>query len=170
MASSASVAESVSIWFRLLSCHARILSGLRRELEETVTIARFDLLASLHRRNGQTPAALSRDLLVTAGNVTGLVDRAERDGVVVRKPDPSDRRVVRVWLTEGGRKLIAGLLPSHAAFVHGLFEGLPAARRRELRRNLGELRAHLGVSRAPGPVASRASGLPNSSRASARSR
>jgi DNA-binding MarR family transcriptional regulator len=143
MAALEPVSESVSLWFRLLSCHARILAELRRELEDRMTIARFDLLASLHRHDGQTLAALSRDLLVTAGNVTGLVDRAERDGVVERRPDPSDRRLARVWLTEDGRALISGLLPVHAAHVHALLTGLPASQRRELRRLLGGLRDHL---------------------------
>jgi DNA-binding MarR family transcriptional regulator len=135
---------SVSLWFRLLSCHARILGELRRELEnQDMTVARFDLLASLDRHDGQTLAALSRDLLVTAGNVTGLVDRAERDGVVARRPDPSDRRVARVWLSEKGRALIKALLPIHEAHVHAVLGGMPAAERRELRRLLGSLRDHL---------------------------
>ncbi|MCW5832722.1 MAG: MarR family transcriptional regulator [Labilithrix sp.] len=60
---------------------------------------------------------MSRALLVTAGNVTGLVDRAERDGVVERRSEPSDRRVVRVWLTRAGRALIRELLPLHASQV-----------------------------------------------------
>ncbi|HEY8074767.1 MAG TPA: MarR family transcriptional regulator [Labilithrix sp.] len=143
------VAESVSLWFRLLSCHARILTELRRELEDRMTIARFDLLASLHRHDGQTLAALSRDLLVTAGNVTGLVDRAERDGVVERRPDPSDRRLARVWLTDDGRALIRDLLPIHASQVHSVLAGLPTGQRRELRRLLGALRDHLAHDDAP---------------------
>jgi DNA-binding MarR family transcriptional regulator len=135
--------ESVSLWFRLLSCHARMLAELRRELEAHVTMPRFDLLASLLRSDGQTLAALSRDLLVTAGNVTGLVDRAERDGLVLRKADPADRRVARVWLTPEGRALIRELLPAHDAQVHALLAGIPAAQRRDLRRLLGALRDHL---------------------------
>jgi len=137
------VDESVSIWFRLLRCHAVMLTELRRELEDRMTLARFDLLASLEREDGQTLASLSRALLVTAGNVTGLVDRAERDGVVERRPEPSDRRVARVWLTPAGRALIRELLPLHARHVHELIGGLPAQDRRELRRLLGGLRAHL---------------------------
>lgn len=135
--------ESVSIWFRLLRCHALMLTELRRELEDKMTLARFDLLASLERDDGQTLAGLSRALLVTAGNVTGLVDRAERDGVVERRPEPSDRRVARVWLTREGRALIRELLPLHARHVHELIGGLPAQDRRELRRLLGGLRDHL---------------------------
>ena len=137
------VTESVSVWFRLLSCHALMLTELRRRLEERMTMARFDLLASLHRHDGQTLAGLSRALLVTAGNVTGLVDRAERDGVVERRPDPEDRRASRVWLTDRGRTLIKSVLPIHDRTVHDLIAGLPREERRELRKTLGTLRDHL---------------------------
>ena len=64
---------------------------------------RFDLLANLEREDGQTLAALSRRMLVTAGNLTGLVDRAERDGSSKRRADPRDRRLSRVFLTARGR-------------------------------------------------------------------
>ena len=135
--------ESVSLWFRLLSCHSLMLAQLRRELEDRITLARFDLLASLNRADGQTLASLSRALLVTAGNLTGLVDRAARDGVVERRPDPADRRLARVWLTGKGRALIRELLPAHARHVHALLRDLEAAERRELRHLLGALRDHL---------------------------
>jgi DNA-binding MarR family transcriptional regulator len=143
------VTESVSVWFRLLSCHALMLTELRRRLEEPsasgkrMTMARFDLLASLHRHDGQTLAGLSRALLVTAGNVTGLVDRAERDGVVERRPDPDERRASRVWLTDRGRTLIKSVLPTHDKQVHEMLAGLPREERRELRKLLGVLRDHL---------------------------
>jgi DNA-binding MarR family transcriptional regulator len=126
-----------------------MLTELRRRLEEPsapsqrMTMARFDLLASLHRHDGQTLAALSRALLVTAGNVTGLVDRAERDGVVARRPDPDDRRASRVWLTERGRTLIKSVLPIHDKQVHEMLVVLPREERRELRKVLGTLRDHL---------------------------
>jgi DNA-binding MarR family transcriptional regulator len=139
--------ESVSLWFRLLSCHSVMLAELRRELEDRITLARFDLLASLNREDGQTLASLSRALLVTAGNLTGLVDRAERDGVVERRPDPADRRLARVWLTGSGRALIRELLPLHAAQVHELLRGLPTQERQDLRRLLGVLRDHLAPQR-----------------------
>jgi DNA-binding MarR family transcriptional regulator len=141
------LAESVSLWFRLLSCHSVMLGELRRELEDRITLARFDLLASLNREDGQTLASLSRALLVTAGNLTGLVDRAERDGVVERRPDPADRRLARVWLTDSGRALIRELLPLHSRQVHELLRGLPAQERQDLRRLLGVLREHLAPQR-----------------------
>jgi DNA-binding MarR family transcriptional regulator len=137
------IGESVSVWFRLLSCHALMLAELRRSFETRMTMARFDLLASLHRHDGQTLAGLSRALLVTAGNVTGLVDRAERDGVVERRRDPDDRRASRVWLTGRGRALIRSVLPEHDRQVHEMLGGLGRDERRDLRRLLGRLRDHL---------------------------
>ena len=134
---------SVGIWLRMLACHDLILGSLRRELEGTVTQSRFDLLANLQREDGQTLAALSRRMLVTAGNLTGLVDRAARDGLVVRRADPRDRRLWRVYLTHKGRALVAELVPRHAAQVETLFSGLDAGERRELRRLLAKLEESL---------------------------
>jgi DNA-binding MarR family transcriptional regulator len=133
-------ALDVSVWVRLLECHNRMLAELRRKLSEDCTMPRFDLLANLYREDGQTLATLSRRLLVTAGNLTGLVDRAERDGVVERHDDPSDRRVSRIHLTHKGRQLIEQMLPIHAEYVGEILGALDGTERRELRRVLGKLR------------------------------
>jgi DNA-binding MarR family transcriptional regulator len=133
----------VSLWVRLLESHNLILGEIRRRLADTATMPRFDLLANLEREDGQTLAALSRRMLVTAGNLTGLVDRAERDGVVERRADPRDRRLSRVFLTAKGRELITQILPVHAAHVGDLLAGLDGEERREFRRLLGKLRDSL---------------------------
>ena len=134
---------NVSLWVRLLESHNLMLSEVRRRLAEECTLPRFDLLANLEREDGQTLAALSRRMLVTAGNLTGLVDRAERDGVVERRADPRDRRLSRAYLTPKGRALITELLPRHADHVGELLGDLDADDRRELRRLLGKLRESL---------------------------
>lgn len=134
---------NVSVWVRLLETHNLMLAEVRRLLQDECTLARFDLLANLERTDGQTLAALSRRMLVTAGNLTGLVDRAERDGVVERKGDPNDRRVSRVFLTKRGRDLVTSLLPAHASHVTDLLSALDGDERRELRRLLGKLRDSL---------------------------
>jgi DNA-binding MarR family transcriptional regulator len=139
----------VSLWVRLLEAHNLMLADLRRRLSEECTMPRFDLLANLEREDGQTLAALSRRMLVTAGNLTGLVDRAERDGVVERRPDPSDRRLSRVWLTGKGRELVQSLLPMHASHVSELLGELDANERRDLRRLLGKLRDSLHARKEP---------------------
>jgi DNA-binding MarR family transcriptional regulator len=133
----------VSLWVRLLESHNLMLAEVRRRLADDCTMPRFDLLANLERDDGQTLAALSRRMLVTAGNLTGLVDRAERDGVVERRPDPSDKRLSRVFLTAKGRELVQALIPTHASHVAELLASLDAGERRELRRLLGKLRESL---------------------------
>jgi len=138
--------RDVSLWVRLLESHNLMLGEIRRRLSDAATLPRFDLLANLAREDGQTLAALSRRMLVTAGNLTGLVDRAERDGVVVRRADPRDRRLSRVFLTTKGRGLIKQILPVHADHVGELLGGLDATERRELRRLLGKLRDSLSTS------------------------
>ena len=139
----------VSLWVRLLDSHNLMLAEVRRRLAADCSMPRFDLLANLEHGDGQTLAALSRRMLVTAGNLTGLVDRAERDGVVERRPDPTDRRLSRVFLTAKGRDLVQALIPVHAAHVSELLSSLDAAERRDLRRLLGRLRSSLAARATP---------------------
>jgi DNA-binding MarR family transcriptional regulator len=124
----------------LLECHAQVLAAVRSELLPDCTTARFDLLVALDREDGQTPAALSRRLGVTAGNLTGLVDRAARDGLVVRRSDRRDRRLSRVHLTRKGRTLASELIPRHARAVERTFATLRPEEHSELRRLLGKVR------------------------------
>lgn len=122
-----------------------MLAELRKRLATKCSLARFDLLANLDREDGQTLASLSRRMLVTAGNLTGLVTRAERDGVVQRRPDPADKRLSRVWLTKKGQKLVRELVPVHAEHVAELTRGLDADSRRALRSLLGRLKDSLST-------------------------
>src|SRR5690606_5337330 len=69
---------AVRAWVRILSLQKHALAAIRDELHGDITLPRFDLLSNLVRQDGQTFVALSRSMLVTAGNLTGLVDRAER--------------------------------------------------------------------------------------------
>jgi DNA-binding MarR family transcriptional regulator len=101
-------------WIRLLRVHKTLLAEVRDEMQGDVTLPRFDLLSNLDREDGQTLAALSRHMLVTAGNLTGLVDRAERDGLVERRADAHDRRATHVHLTKRGRKLFDDASRRHA--------------------------------------------------------
>ena len=130
-----------TIWPRMLECHARVLAAIRSELLPACTMARFDLLATLDQQDGQTLASLSRQLLVTAGNLTGLVDRAARDGLVVKRSDARDRRVSHVHLTRKGKALCSELVPRHARAVERTFASLLPKERHELRRLLGKVRS-----------------------------
>lgn len=118
---------AVRAWVRILAVHKRGLSAIRDDLEHEMTLPRFDLLANLMRADGQTLASLSRSMLVTAGNLTGLVDRAARDGMVERKADPDDRRAWRVHITAKGQRAFRELKRKHAARVAKLFAPLSQA-------------------------------------------
>ena len=71
-----------------------------------------------------TLGALSRRMMVTNGNVTGLVERLVADGLVVRTPRPSDRRTVTVQLTAAGRAEFATMAAEHEDWVADAFGGL----------------------------------------------
>ncbi|MCC6556587.1 MAG: MarR family transcriptional regulator [Polyangiaceae bacterium] len=146
---------SVRAWVRILAVHKRALSAIREDLEHEVTLPRFDLLANLVRTDGQTLASLSRSMLVTAGNLTGLVDRAARDGLVERRADPTDRRAWRVHLTPKGQRAFRDAERRHAARIAKVFSGLTPAELTTLTRLLDKIRATLRVPEAA-PVAARA--------------
>jgi DNA-binding MarR family transcriptional regulator len=139
-------ALAVRAWVRVLAVHKRALAAIRDDLEGELTMPRFDLLANLVRGDGQTLAALSRSMLVTAGNITGLVDRAARDGMVERRADPGDRRAWRVHVTPKGQRAFRDAERRHAAKVAKLFAGLSRTELETLIRLLDKLR---GVFRPP---------------------
>jgi DNA-binding MarR family transcriptional regulator len=134
---------AVRAWVRLLEVHKLALAEVREELEGDVTLPRFDLLSNLHRQDGQTLAALSRRMLVTAGNLTGLVDRAERDGLVARHADQIDRRATRVRLTSRGRQLYTEALSRHEKRVEAIFGSLSRKEQDTLAALLGQVRERL---------------------------
>ena len=95
------------LWLRLLTCTTLIENEVRRRLREQfdVTLPRFDLLAQLDRApNGMTLGELSQRMMVSNGNITGLVDRLAEQGLIRRRPSPNDRRVQIVSLTADGRR------------------------------------------------------------------
>lgn len=143
---------AIRAWVRILAVHKRALAAIREDLEHEMTLPRFDLLTNLTREDGQTLASLSRTMLVTAGNLTGLVDRAARDGLVERRADPNDRRAWRVHLTPKGQRTFRDAERRHAARVVRVFSALEPTEITALTRLLDKLR---GTLRAPAPAASR---------------
>jgi len=133
-------ALAVRAWVRVLAVQKRSLAAIRDDLEREMTMPRFDLLANLVRSDGQTLVSLSRSMLVTAGNITGLVDRAARDGMVERRADPGDRRAWRVHLTPKGQRAFRDAERRHAAKVAKLFAGLSRSELQTLIHLLDKLR------------------------------
>ena len=138
--------ESLRLWLRLLTCTHLIEIRVRKALAANfqITLPRFDLMAQLERApQGLKMGELSRRMLVTGGNVTGIVDQLERAGLIARTEDPADRRAYRVKLTKEGRRLFAQMAAEHEAWIVELFAAIPKREQRLLTESLSRLRAQL---------------------------
>lgn len=137
---------ALKLWLRLLACTTQIESEIRRRLRTqfNTSLARFDYMAQLYRhRSGLKMNALSRLLMVTGGNVTGLTDELEREALVLRVNDPADRRAWRVRLTPKGRRQFESMAREHEAWIVELMKGLDDAAIQQLYETLGMLRVQL---------------------------
>jgi DNA-binding MarR family transcriptional regulator len=115
------------LWLRLLTCTTLIENEVRRRLRDhfDITLPRFDLLAQLDRTpNGMTLGELSQRMMVSNGNITGLVDRLVAQGLIRRVPSPTDRRVQIVSLTAEGRKFFRAMARENAEWVGQIFADL----------------------------------------------
>jgi len=142
---------TLKVWLRLLACSTQIETEIRGRLRRRfgMTLPRFDYLAQLYRHpDGLRMNALSRYLMVTGGNVTGLTDELAKDGLVVRAVDTSDRRSFRVNLTEPGRRVFERIAAEHESWLVELFTGVSVARQEALFEQLGELRVQLASGKA----------------------
>ena len=135
--------DDVRLWLRLLTCTTMIEATIRTRLREQfgVTLPRFDLMAQLQKAPaGLTLGDLSRRLMVTNGNVTGLVERLVVAGEVDRAPHPADRRATTVRLTAAGRASFAAMARAHEGWIAALFQDLPPSDRVVLMEALGRLK------------------------------
>ncbi len=117
----------LKMWIRLLGVTRASESRLREYLrvQHDTTLPRFDVMAALYRRrDGVTMSELSRLLLVSNGNATTVVDRLEKDGLVMRRASETDRRTVFVALTPEGLAQFDIYAAAHEAEVSQLFAGL----------------------------------------------
>jgi DNA-binding MarR family transcriptional regulator len=142
---------SLRLWLRILSCTNQIENRIRQNLQARfdTTLPRFDLMAQLERApDGLKMSELSQRMMVTGGNVTGITDGLEKEGLVVREVDPSDRRVFRVKLTPEGQRQFQRMATEHEQWVVDLFGGLSQKQKKQLVDLLGELKTH--ITNAPG--------------------
>jgi DNA-binding MarR family transcriptional regulator len=117
----------LKLWLRLLSCTVRVENTIRSRLRTTfgITLPRFDLMAQLERHpDGLRMGELSKRMMVTGGNVTGIADQLEREELVLRVPDPQDGRAFVLKLTPRGRTAFAQMAAVHQGWVADLFGDL----------------------------------------------
>ena len=110
--------QRLRVWLRLLRAHRKVENTLREQMRLTYdcTLPRFDVLSALDRhRDGLRMSDLSAMLMVSNGNVTGIVDRLASEGLVERITVDGDRRAMRVRLTADYERLeFLRVLRSHA--------------------------------------------------------
>jgi DNA-binding MarR family transcriptional regulator len=143
--------QALRIWLRLLACTTLIETRVRGRLQAQfgTTLPRFDLMAQLERApQGLKMGELSKRLMVTGGNVTGITDMLENEGLVVRTDDPDDRRAWRVKLTREGERVFRRMAAEHERWVVDMMRGLSAREKGQLGTLLTRLKTALVE---PGP-------------------
>ena len=137
--------DELRLWLRLLTCTQLIEKQVRTDLREQwgTTLPRFDLMAQLEREpEGMRMNELSRRMMVTGGNVTGLTDQLEGEGLVERLEVEGDRRAYRVRLTAKGRSHFADMAQAHEAWIVNAFAGLSPRDIQAMYGLLGKVKQH----------------------------
>lgn len=123
------------LWLRLLKINRGIENELRENLRKEFgsTLPRFDVMAALNRNmGGMKMSAISGELMVSNGNVTGIVDRLVSEGFVIREPVPGDRRASRVRLTKRGQEEFTMQATAHEEWIDTLLGGFSAENAKEM--------------------------------------
>jgi DNA-binding MarR family transcriptional regulator len=139
--------EALRLWLRMLSCTVRIENQVRSRLRRnfSTTLPRFDLMAQLERNpGGLRMSELSKRLMVSGGNVTGITDQLEREGLVARTLDRGDRRAIAVKLTEAGLKRFRVMAAQHEQWIIELLTGVSQENKQCMMGVLQKLKMHLG--------------------------
>ncbi len=119
--------ERVRLWIRLLKTTRIIEAELRERLrlEFNTTLPRFDVMSALYREErGLKMSEISKRLVVSNGNVTGIVDRLTLEGLVIREALPGDRRAAVVSLTTKGKEEFSLQAKAHREWLDDLLGGL----------------------------------------------
>ena len=135
--------QRLRLWLSLLRATRHIESAVREEMRLgfATTLPRFDVLAALDRnRDGMLMSELSQWLMVSNGNVTGIVERLVKDGLVERRRVAGDKRAIRVRLTAAGIGAFATMAALHERWVDGLLRDVNAEEAEEAIQILARIR------------------------------
>ena len=133
--------DELRLWLRLLTCTTMVEGEVRRRLRDAfdVTLPRFDLMAQLDRAPaGLTLSNISKRMMVSNGNVTGLVDRLVETGHLERRASADDRRAQLISLTDLGRAEFRVMATAHEGWIADLFADLSPTDVSELMRLLAK--------------------------------
>lgn len=132
---------------RLLRCAAHLERAIEAALGPLgLSYGDFDVINTLRRRGdpaGTNPKLLAASALITSGAMTSRLDRLERAGLLVRRPDPSDRRAVLVQLTDEGEALAKRAVDAVLEADRRFLEPLDADQRSTVAANLKRILLHV---------------------------
>lgn len=138
--------QELRLWLRMLTCTQIIERQIRTSLREQfgTTLPRFDLMAQLERSpEGLKMNELSRRMMVTGGNVTGIADQLVAEGFIERVLVEGDRRAFLIRLTKAGRMQFALMAKAHEDWIVQALAGLSAAQGTQLHALLGQVKQQL---------------------------
>ena len=138
--------DALRLWLRLFTCTQLIERVIRARLRRdfNTTLPRFDLMAQLQRNpDGLKMGELSKRLLVTGANVTGITDQLVGEGLVKREPIEGDRRAFSVRLTPKGKRVFDAMAAAHERWVIELTAGMNDSKRNALYSLLGQFKRGL---------------------------
>ena len=141
--------QALRLWLRLLSCTVQIENQIRLRLrrEFHMTLPRFEVMAQLERSSGGLRMnEISQRLMVSGGNVTGITDQLEREGLVARTPFPGDRRAFTVKLTATGLRRFREMAARHELWIIELLGGLSRDEKEAMMNELGKIKTHINHS------------------------
>jgi DNA-binding MarR family transcriptional regulator len=136
--------DELRLWLRLLTCTTLIEGEVRSRLRERfdVTLPRFDLMAQLDKvPEGMTLSDVSKRMMVSNGNVTGLVERLVQSGHIDRRTSVSDGRVQVIRLTKLGRAEFRKMAAEHQTWIADMFSDLSVKDVQDLMRLLAKTKA-----------------------------
>jgi DNA-binding MarR family transcriptional regulator len=137
--------DRLRLWIRLLRASRTIEAELRERLKKEfdTTLPRFDVMAALYRvPEGMLMSDLSRFLLVSNGNVTGIIDRLVSEGLVTRARRNGDRRTSMVRLTEAGVAQFGAIAAAHETWIGELLGNVSEDETRRLAAMLKSFRSN----------------------------
>lgn len=120
--------QKLRIWLRLLASTTMIENEIRSRLREqfAFTLPRFDLLAQLDRaEEGLSLGEVSRRLMVSAANITAIVEKLVEDGYITRVQSQTDRRAQIIRMTHAGRSAFRTMARAHSEWISEFFSELP---------------------------------------------
>ncbi len=125
--------RALDLFIKVMRTHDALAAHAQRIIASfDLQPSQFGILETLYHLGPMQQHELAAKLLQTPGNITRILDKLEKDGLVQRGAEPGDRRCHRIALTPGGHKRISTIFPKFASAIRELFNGLTADEQKQL--------------------------------------